>query len=420
MLHARLLLLVFCILWTRVRGESSVDDDLEAHDRIIIIQSPSRSRSFESPKASSPTSQPQDRRDDPFPVSSSPTIIPIEKKSRSPEKKKVAFEQCWKAPSRPQDRRVDKSKLRIGTLNVNFLMLEGFSALKCPGRDCDWTTKHEAMIHLESIADLVINMNADILQLSEVEDCRVLKTLEAAIQKRGGDASYEPYLIRGTDSYTGQNVAILTRVDILEDMRRSTRAAPYPIHNTRCGHYAGHVGRSKSVSKHFWTRFHIKGLDRNLTMIGAHFLAQPSNRKRCFQREAQAQVITHLIQDASSRGDEVVVLGDLNDFDPHVLDIDGHTPISRVVDLIRQAGLGLESVGTFVPQHERYTNWWNRANDCVFKVPDEVSGLDHIFLSKSIHSKLSHVHYGHDLFEQGCGTTFSDHFPLVATIQLDP
>jgi hypothetical protein len=54
-------------------------------------------------------------------------------------------------------------------------------------------------------------------------------------------SGYKSYLRKGTDTYTGQNVGLLTRVDPVEDLWRSSNTAPYPISGSQCG-YSGSAG----------------------------------------------------------------------------------------------------------------------------------------------------------------------------------
>ena len=65
-----------------------------------------------------------------------------------------------------------------------------------------------------------------------------------------GDATYRGFLKKGTDYNTGQDVALLTRVDPQSDLRRTADTAPFPSEGSQC-HYNGagdstQVGRSGS------------------------------------------------------------------------------------------------------------------------------------------------------------------------------
>ena len=59
-----------------------------------------------------------------------------------------------------------------------------------------------------------------------MENCEALDTLNAFI---GADFGYRAYLVNGKDTSTGQNVGLLTRVDPVEDVRRTEARADYPL-----------------------------------------------------------------------------------------------------------------------------------------------------------------------------------------------
>lgn len=341
-----------------------------------------------------------------------------------------AFVACPKAPTNPQDRRINTHEVKVSTFNVEFLFEKNLGTLDCPGKSCKWKNAGHAQDHMNAVAQVIRDLDTDILVLNEVEDCEALEHLIDAI----GDDSYRPYLIRGTDSFTAQQVGLITRVDPMQDLRRNKATVNFPVPNSRCPAESERplstkrspallkkfVTKAKGVSKHLYTRFNITGLDAPLTLVGVHFLAQPQNRKRCFEREAQAMVIAELIDEAAYIGDSVVVLGDFNDFSATTPDIQNSMPISGVHEILQEAGWGLRNVAKKLPKAKRYSAWWDKRNRCQYKVPDEVSQLDHILLSRELFDQITHVDIGHKLFDQGCDTLVSDHFPVsvkIATTQ---
>ena len=62
-------------------------------------------------------------------------------------------------------------------------------------------------------------------------------------------------------------------------------------------------------------------------VAGLHLIAFPLDAARCAQREAQAAVIQRA---TSAHQGEIIILGDLNDYDHSVLDAAEDVPISRV------------------------------------------------------------------------------------------
>jgi exonuclease III len=267
---------------------------------------------------------------------------------------------------------------------------------------------------MDAVADVIVQMNPDILNLVEVQDCSVLKALNTKLnEKAGRDLKYIPYLIQGTDTSTGQNVGLLTRIDPSVSLARSDARESYPIAGNRCGHTAtGMTG----VSKHYYTTFNIPGLSKPLTMIGAHFLAFPTNPDRCTRREAQAKVLQAVTADAINKDQHVITLGDLNDYDGESKNIDraNNVPNSRVLNFLKDvnatAGLELQNVASHVQQLQRYSSFWDQNSNCKAD-PGDLTLIDHVLVSNSLLTYIESVEYFHP-YEGTCGF-YPDHWPIV-------
>jgi hypothetical protein len=209
------------------------------------------------------------------------------------------------------DRRSNKNALRLVQYNAEWLFIDYCSSAKCPGSGCSWATTADAQTHMSYVANVIKTLNPDIVNICEVEGCDELNTLITSLK----DTTYKPYLKQGTDSSTGQNVGMITRVDPLVNLYRSEERASYPVAGSKCG-YTGAAGTS-GVSKHYITEFNLGGL--NTALIGAHLLAIPTEPTRCAEREAQAQVLQNVVAGYIAKGYEVILLGDMNDFDAEVL-----------------------------------------------------------------------------------------------------
>lgn len=352
------------------------------------------------------------------------------------------FLECAKAPKLPGDRRFDHSKLSYATFNVEFLFLQGLGQLKCPGSDCKWKDMNMAEKHLQQIAQDIIDLDVDILQLNEVEDCNVLNALVGKLAAMG-DSSYRPYLVRGRDTFTSQNAALLTRVDPVTDLQRYDQSVQLPVPGSTCprsGRFAeevtseemldremefgekimtslrgpGGYEKSKSLSKHFYTTFRVEGFVKPITIVGAHFLARPDDKRRCPDREGQAYIVSQIAQEALAKGHHVIISGDMNDFDGQVLDRNSKRPISNVMGIM--TGSSFMNVASQIPQPARYTHWWDRNRDCVYEM-HEVSSLDHVLVSKDLERKIDSVVFGHQLFQQSCKGYGSDHYPIMVTLR---
>lgn len=313
------------------------------------------------------------------------------------------------------DRRSDKSKLRLVQYNVEWLFVDYYSPMNCPGSGCTWVNQSEALTHMDYVSKVVKELNPDLINFCEVEGCDELNMLK----DRLNDNSYTPYLKKGTDTSTGQNVGMLTRVDPSVSLYRTELKYNYPIPGSKCG-YTGSTG-SSGVSKHYITEFKFNGY--NIAFIAAHLLAIPTDPSRCAQREAQASVLQNTIYSYINKGYEVIMLGDFNDYDAEVLDVNNNKPTSRVLDILKglqgdYSGLyTLYNVAEEIQQKERFSDWWDSDNNCNTASQNDYSMIDHVLVTDAIrHNVLNaFIYHGYDEY---CGKYNSDHYPVVIDLML--
>jgi exonuclease III len=312
------------------------------------------------------------------------------------------------------DRRADKSTLRLVQYNVEWLFIDYYSPMDCPGDGCTWKNSSEAETHLSYVSDVIRELNPDIINFCEIEGCDELNMLKTTLQ----DDSYTPYLKQGTDSSTGQNVGMLTRIDPLVNLYRTEDRYDYPINGSTCG-YNG-TG-STGVSKHYITEFMLRNV--NIALIGAHFVAIPTDDSRCAQREGQASVLQPVIANYISKGYEVILMGDLNDFDGVVLDLNNNKPTSQVLNILKgdfgeyKGKYTLTSIAENVSQHERYSDWYDSDDNCSTQSIKDYSVIDHVLVTYGIKTKISNGFFYHG-YDEYCGKYNSDHFPLVVDFML--
>jgi exonuclease III len=307
---------------------------------------------------------------------------------------------------------VTTNRVRLMQYNVEWLFTNIYNG--CPGDGCTWANDTEAMTHIKYVRNVFDEIKPDILNLCEVEGCDELNMLI------NDDYSYSPYLIFGKDTSTGQNVGLISNIIPANPLVRNEDRVTYPVPGSKCG-YTG-TG-SEGVSKHYYTQF-VLG-NTKVHVIGLHLLAMPDDIQRCSQREAQAQVIQNWVVELMTTypDDEWIIMGDLNDFDGEVLDMNSNKPISLVLDILKgksgeHAGVyTLETVASLVPQSERYTEWWDRNGDCV-STKNEFSMIDHILLSHNLMIKVSNVVFYHG-YPEYCGTYNSDHSPIYVDFSFD-
>src|SRR3546814_561955 len=121
---------------------------------------------------------------------------------------------------------------------IEWLFIDQFG--DCPGTGCPWPDETTAWSHLQSIASVIAQYNPDIVNFCEVEGC---DELNYVIDEVGPAYNYAPYLKQGDDTATGQNVGIITRVDPVESLWRTSNKVEYPLADSTCGTmYSGSKG----------------------------------------------------------------------------------------------------------------------------------------------------------------------------------
>ena len=315
------------------------------------------------------------------------------------------------------DRRENKNSLRLVQYNVEWLFIDYYSEMNCPGEGCTWKNQSEAEKHMKYVAKVVNELNPDIINFCEVEGCDELNLLNNQLDNTHGN--YISYLKKGTDTGTGQNVGMLTRIDPIKSLYRSELKYNYPIYGSKCG-YNGSQS-STGVSKHYITEFKFNNM--NVAFISAHLLAVPTDPARCAQREGQASVLQSVIFNYINLDYEVIIIGDLNDYDGEILDVNNNYPTSRVLDILK--GLygdyggkyNLYNVAETIIKSERYSDWWDNDNNCDTMSRYDYSMIDHILVTKLIKKHIINVFIYHG-YKEFCGKYNSDHYPLVLDLKM--
>ena len=267
-------------------------------------------------------------------------------------------------------------------------------------------------IEMKLVAQYLDHFDADIILLQETCDCWTIRQLISAMPING--PHYRPYLLKGTDTGTGQNVALITKVDPLEDLYRSDEYVPYPVEGSSCP--SSNTG-TQGCSKHFRARFHVDGLDRDLSIFNFHFLAYPDDTSRCLQREGQAEIIANMIKEEVMRGNLIIAAGDYNDFASSICDINCNRPISMVESILLNAGDLINSANRITQIDERYASWYDCSNDCVVSTKC-FSMIDHVLMSQNgLFDRIVDMRIDHG-FDNGCDTLYSDHWPYIITFDL--
>jgi exonuclease III len=269
-------------------------------------------------------------------------------------------------------------------------------------------SEEAAEAHLSDVASYLATTNADFICIEEIESADMLRRLN---EKLGG--TYHEIFVQGTDDGTGQDVAALSRVPVL-DMGRTNETQSYPIPGSRIRAPRGTI----DVAKNFWATIELG--DQAVTFIGVHFLAYPNELDRYVQREAQALIIQKLAGSFLSQGSDLVILGDINDYDSVTCDAAGDQPRSCVDELLRDidpdiAGDELVSATASLPQTDRYTYWYDENKNGIDDGDLEHSMIDHVYVSRDLAAQISGVRIDHEAY---AADTVSDHWPIVVTFQI--
>ena len=286
--------------------------------------------------------------------------------------------------------------IRVATFNGEFL----FDGVGDEGQATfDWKGDPEkARAHRDRVGEVVRSLDADVVLIPETEN---LGALQMLADESLADMGYTAVLVDGRDTFTGQDVGLLTRLPVQASGRTDERAL------------VGVSDQQYGVSKNLWVRMDMGGTP--VTVIGVHFLARPDDVERRPRREAQAEVIRQLVAAEQAAGREVIALGDFNDFDEAVLDRRASRPISDVMAIVKRAGPGddddLVNVMGDVPQAQRFTALYDRNANRVIE-PGELSAIDHVLLSPGLYRRVLDVRYVHSFDPR----EVSDHFPIVVTL----
>lgn len=287
--------------------------------------------------------------------------------------------------------------LRVATFNGEFL----FDGVGDEG-EATFPWKGDpalARAHRDAVAAVIRMLDADLVLVPETEH---LDALQMMVDESLADLGYEAVLVDGQDSFTGQDVGLLSRLPV-EAAGRTDLRLPVGISDQTYG-----------VSKNLWARVTLPD-GTPVTVVGVHFLARPDDVERRDRRETQAEVIRQLIEAEQALGREIIALGDFNDIDDVSLDRRGSTPITDVLATIKRAGPSpdddLVNVLGDVPQADRFTSFYDRNRDGQFDA-GEFSAIDHVLLSPALYRRVVDVRYvhAHDPRE------VSDHFPVVVTL----
>ena len=224
--------------------------------------------------------------------------------------------------------------------NVEWLFIDYYKSADCPGNGCTYYNEIVVGNDLYQNGTIIDEVNPDIINLCEVKGINELNILQESLKYSD---EYKSYLLKGTYTNTGQNVGLITKIVPTSDLKRTDNREAYPVSFTTCD----------SVD-------------------------------RCVKREGQAMVIQDLIIEYVNKDYEIVVIGDMNDYDNKINDKNDDNPISQVLNILKgeksDAVYKLTNLNSLVIKYERYRNWWDKNDNCELSY-DELVLIGHILVS---------------------------------------
>lgn len=155
----------------------------------------------------------------------------------------------------------------------------------------------------ENVAQIIKQMNADILTLTEVGGAEDLKVLMTALNQIGVNYDYQA-VCDCTDSFTGQHVAIFSKYPIKEIWSQIPGRAIY-LEETD-GDSEGETGISKGL------KATVTVGSKDIDIFVLHLKSERGGFDSDAQRLAQASIARRAIIQQLNLGRKVIVTGDLN------------------------------------------------------------------------------------------------------------
>ncbi|MCY4441226.1 MAG: endonuclease/exonuclease/phosphatase family protein [Deltaproteobacteria bacterium] len=192
--------------------------------------------------------------------------------------------------------------VRFATLNVYWLYDDDPPHQKWAGQREGYTWKET----LATVADAVASINADVLALQEIESQSTLEDLVEALEERGKSYPYF-WIGAGTDPFTGQDVAVLSRYPNLTEPIRAYPALRAEFHTDK--------GYPRLAALQKFMRVDIEISGEPVTIYALHLKSRRGNGiTTSGERMAQARLIRRLVRANLEKGrPNIVVMGDFND-----------------------------------------------------------------------------------------------------------
>ncbi len=265
-----------------------------------------------------------------------------------------------------------------------------------------WQTK------VSSVATAIAAINPSIIALQEIEGDQTLVALASELRQKHNQ-SYRYAFIAGSDRFTEQDVGLLFRNGLTQYRRHEQNREMFDSNNFY------------NLSKHLVGEFSWKSIASPLTLMTVHMRATAEAEEF---RIKQARLARHWLEPQLARGEDVILLGDLNselavgESTGDMAELTGSAKPPAMVDLLK-----------FAPESQRTTHLiLPRAFDRILasqSLVDDGPGSDWVFKQIEVRKDLTirgkldgQEHWDNRFAIPLDELDISDHAPLVATFEL--
>ena len=243
---------------------------------------------------------------------------------------------------------------------------------------------------LAKVADAIAEIDADVIALQEVEGRRAVKRLNDALAER--NKSYSHFWVgAGTDPFTGQDVAIMSRFPNITE--------PILAYPALRQDFSSEEGRDRVAALQKFMRVDLEISGHPVTVYALHLKSKRGNQVDSdSERLAQAKMIRRLVRARLEKGrPNVVVMGDFND-----------GPDSEALREIRGLNDSSWNMSHASASETMQGEPWT------LKFGDKRQALDHILLSKFLFDEVisaAVIRFDDDV---------SDHDAFVVDVEISP
>jgi exonuclease III len=312
-------------------------------------------------------------------------------------------------------------RIRIMTFNAEFLAAPGTKTTDI----VRFKTEESQKQHCEGVAAVIEAFEPDVINLCEVTNAETVQYVIGILHEKGLK-DYAGWMAESDDTVTGHHVAFISRRKPDEVDGKIIRSFLSPAGDMTWREKfvvqdddGKIVQNDVNVRRHALYYFTIGG--RKLGFLGLHLKSNPSDPAPNAQRTAESKLCRRMIKDQIvAKGYWPIVLGDLNDYDPDIEDVDDSrsTKTKVLADLkdYDPATPGPELVNVaekIIRKADRYTQLWDRNRNLLDDKGDVHTMLDHILLPKPMmpYVKRAIIPHVTDLH-------LADHFPVLVDIEL--